>query len=133
MMKRKQAEKGNVALEFALVLPVLLLFIGGIIDFGRAYWLKQTLTWASREGARYGSILPKEDWDPNSVKDRVISAVFKGCGTSITRENVLVTPEAGPAAGQELTVTVTMPFAFKIIPYTINKLTGQTTMRFESS
>lgn len=133
MRKRRQAERGNVALEFALVLPVLLLFVGGIIDFGRAYWFKQTLTWASREGARYGSILPKDEWDANSVKDRVISAVSKGCGASISRENVVVIPETGPAAGQELTVTVTMPFSFQIIPYTISNLSGQTTMRFESS
>jgi Flp pilus assembly protein TadG len=38
--------------EFALVLPILLMLIFGIIDFGRAYNAKISLTQAAREGAR---------------------------------------------------------------------------------
>jgi|UniRef100_A0A7C5EP61 Flp pilus assembly protein TadG len=132
-MNPKQKAKGNVALEFALILPVLLLFVGGIIDLGRAYWFKQTLTWASREGARYGSVLSSEDWSCDFVKERVIQAVQKGCGTSISKDDVAVVPEAGPKAASELTVTVSMPFRFLILPYSIPNLSGQTTMRFESS
>ncbi len=132
-MKLRQAEKGNVALEFAIILPVFLLIVGGIIDFGRAYWFKQTLTWASREGARYGSILSKDEWDANLVKDRVINAVLNGCGAALTRENVAVTPETRTSADTELTVKVAMPFSFFLIPYPLENLSGQTTMRFESS
>ncbi len=45
-------------LEFALVLPILLLIIFGIIDFGRAFYLYNNLTNAAREGARAGAVLP---------------------------------------------------------------------------
>lgn len=132
-MRFRRTEKGNVAVEFAFVLPVLLLIVGGILDFGRAYWFKQTLTWASREGARQASILTKDNWNLGTVKTKVITAVKDGCGANITADNVAVTPESGPAGGSELTVEVTMPFNFMMIPYTIENLAGKTTMRFESS
>jgi Flp pilus assembly protein TadG len=41
--------------EFAIVLPVLLLLILGIVDFGRALYTKNNLTAAVREGARFAS------------------------------------------------------------------------------
>lgn len=46
--------KGAVAVEFAVVLTLFLLLIGGVIDFGHAWFMKQVVTNASREGARYG-------------------------------------------------------------------------------
>jgi Flp pilus assembly protein TadG len=54
-MWRLRSERGAVSVEFAIILPVLLLITFGIIDFGHAWYLKQTVTDASREGARYGS------------------------------------------------------------------------------
>jgi TadE-like protein len=49
---RGPRDRGAVAVEFALVLPLLLLLIFGIIDFGRALNAQITLTQAAREGAR---------------------------------------------------------------------------------
>lgn len=45
-------ERGAAAVELAIVLPVLLLLIGGIVDFGRFFFLQIQLTNAAREGAR---------------------------------------------------------------------------------
>ncbi|GAA5102533.1 TadE/TadG family type IV pilus assembly protein [Haloechinothrix salitolerans] len=45
-------DRGAAAVEFAIVLPVLLLLVFGIIDFGRALNAQVTLTQAAREGAR---------------------------------------------------------------------------------
>jgi Flp pilus assembly protein TadG len=42
--------------EFALILPVLVLFVFGIIEFGRAYSARIQLTAAVREGARAGAL-----------------------------------------------------------------------------
>jgi Flp pilus assembly protein TadG len=47
---------GVAALEFAIVLPVLILLIAGLMDLGHAFYLKQIITNASREGARYGAV-----------------------------------------------------------------------------
>jgi Flp pilus assembly protein TadG len=52
-MRRISVEDtGAAAVEFALVLPILLLLIFGIVDFGRLYFTQITLTDAAREGAR---------------------------------------------------------------------------------
>ena len=46
------ADRGAAAVEFALLLPLLLLIVLGIIDFGRMLNAQVTLTQAAREGAR---------------------------------------------------------------------------------
>ncbi len=46
--------KGGVAVEFAIVGTLFILLIAGVIDFGHAWYMKQIITNASREGARYG-------------------------------------------------------------------------------
>ena len=45
-------EGGAAAVEFALVLPVLMLLVMGIIEFSQAYNAKELLQYAVREGAR---------------------------------------------------------------------------------
>jgi Flp pilus assembly protein TadG len=47
-------DRGATIVEFAIVLPVFLLLIFGIIDFGLLIYNKQILTNATREGARAG-------------------------------------------------------------------------------
>lgn len=47
-----RSETGAAAVEFALVLPILVLLIFGIVDFGRAFNAQVTITHAAREGAR---------------------------------------------------------------------------------
>jgi Flp pilus assembly protein TadG len=59
--RREPVERGASAVEFALVLPLLLLVIAGIVDFGRALFTQVILTNAAREGARaaiFTSITP---------------------------------------------------------------------------
>lgn len=48
--------EGAAAVEFAIVLNLLLLLIMGMIDFGHAWFMKQIIINASREGARYGVV-----------------------------------------------------------------------------
>ena len=47
-----RAASGNIVVELALVLPLFLLIVAGIIDLGTLYWEKQILTNATAEGAR---------------------------------------------------------------------------------
>ena len=50
-----RAEHGGVAVEFAIIFPVLMLLVFGIIDFGHAWYMKHMMSDASREGARYAT------------------------------------------------------------------------------
>lgn len=51
-MARLRMDTGAAAVEFALLLPILLTLVFGIIDFGRAYHAQVTLTHGAREGVR---------------------------------------------------------------------------------
>jgi len=55
-MRRIHAEDGAAAVEFALVLPVLILLVFGIVEFGLVFnrWL--SVTHAAREGVRTYSL-----------------------------------------------------------------------------
>src|SRR5437773_10844519 len=82
-MRRKPyraGERGAAAVEFALVLPLLLLILFGIIDFGRAYNAQVTLTQAAREGVRLAALS-----QPNVVS-RTQSAAYPltGVGVAVT-------------------------------------------------
>ncbi|MGC8947107.1 MAG: TadE/TadG family type IV pilus assembly protein [Anaerolineae bacterium] len=54
-------------MEFALILTLLLLFLMGILDFGRALFIYTSLFNAAREGARWGAVHP---WNPDGVVNR---------------------------------------------------------------
>jgi Flp pilus assembly protein TadG len=44
---------GSVAVEFALIIPVALVILVGIVEVGRAMWIRASLQFAVEEGARY--------------------------------------------------------------------------------
>ena len=66
-------------LEFALLLPILLVMVVGLMDFATAYNIKQKLANAAREGARMGSSQPVSDLDTSdpasidAIKDDVVT------------------------------------------------------------
>lgn len=74
------ADLGAELVEFALVVPLLLMLLLGIVWMGRAYNVYVTITRAAREGARY-AVLPSSVAngdtvpDPSSVKNVVIQVL----------------------------------------------------------
>jgi Flp pilus assembly protein TadG len=55
-MKQQRVRKGAVAVEFAIVAPVLLAVMFGMIQYGRAFEMQNQLQVAAREGARFASM-----------------------------------------------------------------------------
>jgi Flp pilus assembly protein TadG len=55
-VRRTRRDRGAVAVEFALLFPVLLLLVFGMIDFGRALNAQITITQAARTGARLAAV-----------------------------------------------------------------------------
>ena len=54
--RRRDSQDGAVALEFALILPLVLLLLGGVIEFGRVYSQLQVYQGGAREAARCASV-----------------------------------------------------------------------------
>ncbi len=110
-MSRRRArnfrrDRGAAAVEFALLLPVLLLLVFGLIDFGRALNAQITLTQAAREGARAASL---PGWSQSSVVSRT-----QGAATGLTGVSVSVAgcQTGDGAAGKDAVVQVSYSFSF---------------------
>lgn len=69
------SERAAAMVEFAIVLPVLLLIVFGIVDFGRALYTANNLTSAVREGARLASTQITPDPTAAASKTAVTNAV----------------------------------------------------------
>jgi Flp pilus assembly protein TadG len=101
----KARDRGSVAVEFALVVPVLLLIVFGIIDFGRALNAQIALTGAAREGARLAAL----GYSNAAVRARVAAAAPDLSGLIVTVP-ATCPRGAGPAADAQ--VDVSYPFTF---------------------
>ncbi len=66
-----QSQRGTATVEFGLLLPVLILIVSGIIEFGVALYDKAVITNASREGARAGIVLRVPAVSPAEITTRV--------------------------------------------------------------
>jgi Flp pilus assembly protein TadG len=66
-------QKGAAAVEFALILPILLLVFFGMIELSLALYDKAILTNASREGARAGIVLSSPKMTEAQIRDVVLN------------------------------------------------------------
>lgn len=91
-------ERGAAVVEFAVVVPVLLVFITAIIDFGRMYAVAASLAAAVRDGARQAAATTDLDTYTArraAVKARVVGAFQAFGGAALTADGVSVTLDAG--------------------------------------
>ena len=100
-------EKGAAAVEFAIVISLLMLITGGIIEFGRVFWYYDALTKATRDGARYLSTAAT----PISVTDATVLGMVEDAATSaglpgFDEDNVDISCNPGCNAPDYVTVTI---------------------------
>ena len=79
--------RGQAMVEFALVVPVFLLVLSGILDFGFMLFTRMSVINATREGAHAGIIVADPTTISDVVRARVISAAAQG-GLGLTAANV---------------------------------------------
>jgi Flp pilus assembly pilin Flp len=85
-----RGERGAAAVEFALVLPLMLMLLFGVTTAGLAYSDHLSATNAVREAARYGAAadISSSDW-ATSVRDRVKQVYFNE-GETVTDDQICV-------------------------------------------
>ena len=120
--RRWGSERGAAAVEFALVLPILVLILFGVIEFGGVYNAQLMVTGAAREAARSMAL----DGD---VADAQAVAVDAAVGIDPADLDVDVSP-ANCSAGTDVTVTVRYdrPFLTGLFGASV-ELTGLATRR----
>ena len=104
------SDRGAAAVEFALLLPLLLLIVFGIVDFGRAINAQITLTQAAREGARALAL------GQATYQTRADAAAIGLSGVTVTdlpdSNGVTGCPPGSGQAGDDAVVQVTYTFTF---------------------
>lgn len=108
-MGRRNRERGAAAVEFALVVPLLILLVVGIAEFGRAYNAQTTLSGAAREGVRVMALKNDRAAARTAVRDAATPLV-------VTNSQIIVTPDScaanGSAPDSTATVRITYPLTF---------------------
>lgn len=100
----RRTDAGQALVEFALVLPVMLLLLFALVDFGRGFYTWLVVTNAAREGARTGATQrPLTD-----IQQRVIDTAS---GLDTADLTITVTNVQGPR-GEPIVVNLSYDFAF---------------------
>jgi len=126
---RDGRERGSALVEFALTVPLLLVVIAGIVDFGFVFQRYEVITNAAREGARLAS-LPEYQMNTTMIENRVRSYVRQGLSLDTAGINAVMpignvvvtnTPFTVTGGGgavytlQATTVTVTYNHTFLLL------------------
>jgi Flp pilus assembly protein TadG len=114
LRRLRRSERGAELVEFAIVVPVLLLLLGGIIDFALLFQSYEVSTNAAREGARLAVLPGYQVNDYAPARNRVATYMQAGGarGTYTTAVTPLPLTACGtPGSGVRVTVTYTHDFA----------------------
>jgi Flp pilus assembly protein TadG len=115
----KRSEKGAAALEFAIIVPVLLLLVLGLMDIGRLLLVNMSLLSAAQQGARVSAMIANVPDSTlvsvvrGSVPDAVVQlSVLGNCTTTVLSTCVLPTSSAKCAGNNTGTTTVKASISF---------------------
>lgn len=87
-VRRQNHDRGAAMVEFALVLPILLMLVFGIVEFGRLYNIETSINAAAREGARVMAL----ESGPDSVNIATEAAASAAEPYALSKVDVSVTP-----------------------------------------
>jgi len=121
-MKRagRNRQRGVAAVEFALVLPLLLTVVMGAIDWGWYFFIDQLVTNCAREGARAGTLLPPR---PTSTGAQAATAA-KNASVAF-QQQVHLTPNPQGVDAQYTTIGTPATDAIQVtVTYPVGSLTG---------
>lgn len=124
-MRRKPRARGQALVEFALVLPVLLLLMLALFDFGRAIYAFNTVSNAAREGARLAIVDQSQVGGVYvAAQEAADQATALGLDASDPSQIQVAFPDTfGTCIGCRARVTVT--YQFTAITPIIGSLIGQ--------
>ncbi len=112
---RKARRHGAAAVEFAVIAPLFLLMLAGIIEFGQVFRIEHALSTASRRGARAAMLMGA---DSKTVKKDVSDLVVSLIGVEPEDVTVVVAVEGKETTdvsdadqGDEILVTVSVPYS----------------------
>jgi Flp pilus assembly protein TadG len=135
LLRRGRGQEGSAAVEFAIVLPVLMLLIVGGLDTGHMFYIDHLITNASREGARYAAKYTGSAAQPTSAQvSTYVKSTLNYNAFNLTNLTVTTTV-AGVIPSKIATVTVTAQKQWWVLGGLMGlptkTLTAQTAMNVE--
>ena len=121
-MKR---EEGTMALEFALLMPAILLLIFSTVELGSAWYAKQIMITASREGARLGAIYSVDGQTNEYVEQEVENLLFD---TSFPMQADVDVTGADGETGDTVRVAINADYDFPILSRLVPGVLGTVTL-----
>jgi Flp pilus assembly protein TadG len=109
-------ERGQSLLEMALVLPVLLIILAGLLDIGRLYYAYVAIKDAAGEGATFAAIHPEE-----SYRTELYNRIQSASGGLVQIDPALVKVDC-PVIATGATVTVTVGYSFTVATPLVNAI-----------
>ncbi|HSB39472.1 MAG TPA: TadE/TadG family type IV pilus assembly protein [Gaiellaceae bacterium] len=135
--RRARSERGQAAVEFALVVPFICLLVLALVDFGKGvnYWLDANHL--ASEGARLAAVLGDQPQPGGDIKQWIqqqaeTSELRNGTGSVTSPARVCISFPDGRQIGKPVTVTVTATYRW--IPFIGGgtfDISGSSTMRLE--
>ena len=123
---RWKKQKGASLVEFAVLAPLFVVLLFGLVEFGLFIYSKGVITNASREGARYGVVYASPRKTTTEIRTKVQDYLTKSGFTDTATINV--TPGSVGPPPTPLTVTVTYPYTFQVLPHFVSSFTNTLTM-----
>lgn len=103
--REKTSNRGTSIVEFAFILPLLLVLLMAIIELGAMFWVKLTMQHAVREGARY-AVTGRIDLDPDpdeQLRPRAVAEKIKlsslGLYDTVVTDLTVTDPDGNALAG----------------------------------
>ncbi|WP_246080819.1 TadE/TadG family type IV pilus assembly protein [Modestobacter altitudinis] len=128
---RLLGERGAAAVEFALVVPLLILLFLGIVEFSQALQVHARLSAAAREGARVVAVGGDLTQAHKAVHDAVDSLDLPDSQITISPDACPSTDPADPLETVTVTITYTQPFAAGLLGKNGVELTSRAVMQCE--
>jgi len=122
--KKAVKEDGQAMVEFALVLPILLLILCGILDFGWMFYNQLALNNICREGARYAVVNTAADHSTDAIEHHIQNYIISDYAVGDVEVEIRYSQPLDPVAGN---VTVRVSKSFKWITPLIGSVTGSPT------
>ena len=101
----RKNNRGQAIVEFALILPVLVVMVMGLLEFGLFFHAHINVTVAAREAARIAAL-------DTSATNQTITAAALTTMPATTNLTVTVSPPAPRVTGLPVTVSVSLPHTF---------------------
>jgi Flp pilus assembly protein TadG len=106
----RSRQKGSAAVEFALVVPLFLMILFGIVEYGWMFYQQSNLASAVRDGLRQGvTISQSASPDPRAMAVKVAQADLLALGIP-TADATLSATYAGASPTKTMTLTVALKY-----------------------